>query len=192
MDIQSVKIFVTQTLEKNLSPTLFYHGIHHTFDVVKVSAEIAAAEGIIDEESVILLKTAALYHDIGFITTYRGHEEEGCRIAKATLPNFGYTDTQIDEICGMIMATQIPQNPQNVLQQIIADADLDYLGRDDFEPIADSLFQELSSRLMVTDIDVWNQIQVKFISAHRYWTASEIERRNPKKIENLEKVKALL
>ncbi|MFN3849507.1 MAG: HD domain-containing protein [Spirosomataceae bacterium] len=192
MDIQSAEKFIIQTLEKSLSPTLFYHGIHHTFDVVDASAKIAVAEGITDEESLILLKTAALYHDVGFITTYKGHEEEGCRIAKATLPNWNYSTEQIEQICGMIMATQIPQNPQNLLQQIIADADLDYLGRDDFEPIADSLFRELSARIMVTDIDVWNQIQVKFISAHHYWTASEIALRDNKKRQNLDKVKSLL
>lgn len=87
------------------------------------------------------------------------------------------------------MATKIPQNPQNILEQIIADADLDYLGRDDFEVIADSLFQELRQREMVADLETWNKIQVKFLESHQYWTKSTIALRNEQKMKHLKALK---
>jgi uncharacterized protein len=126
-----------------------------------------------------------LFHDSGFMNTYQGHEEEGCRIAQQVLPDFGYTPGQISAICGMIMATKIPQNPQTHLERIISDADLDYLGRDDFEPIAATLYEELKARDLVSDVEAWNKIQVRFIDAHRYWTTSERERRNAQKEQHL-------
>lgn len=192
MDIQAVENYIVEKLQKNLSPTLTYHGFHHTLDVVNAALEIAKAERIEDEESLVLLKTAAFYHDLGFITTYRGHEEEGCRIAHLTLPTFGYSLAQIEKICGMIMATKIPQNPQNHLEQIIADADLDYLGRDDFWPIAHSLYEELRQREMITNLEAWNQIQVKFLSSHQYWTATAQRWRKPQKQQYLDQLNEMI
>lgn len=192
MNLREVEKYIYEKLQKNLSSTLTYHGFHHTVDVVDAALKLAKAEGIKDKESLDLLETAALFHDLGFISTYKNHEEEGCRIAKIILPNFQYSEEQVEIICGMIMATKIPQKPQNILEKIIADADLDYLGRDDFEPIAESLFQELREREMVTDLDTWNKIQVKFLENHHYWTKSAIELRNEQKMTHLQKLHELV
>jgi uncharacterized protein len=192
VNIKKVENYIYQKLKSNLSPTLTYHGFHHTIDVVESALRIAQAEGINDKESLIMLETAALYHDLGFISTYKGHEEEGCRIAQLTLPKFDYSEDQILQICGMIMATKIPQNPQNILEQIIADADLDYLGRDDFELIANSLFIELREREMIPDLETWNKIQVKFLESHHYWTKSAIATRNEAKLKRIDELKKLI
>lgn len=192
MNITLVEEYIYEKLQKNLSPTLTYHGLHHTIDVVEAAMKIAQAEGITDEESLILLKTAALFHDLGFITTYKGHEEESCRIANMVLPKMGYVATQINAVCEMIMATKIPQSPKNLLEEIIADADLDYLGRDDFEPIAESLFLELREREMVMNIEIWNKIQVGFLENHRYWTKSTTLLRNENKLKRLAELKLVV
>jgi uncharacterized protein len=192
MNLNAVRKYIFDKLQQNLSPTLTYHGFHHTLDVVDASIKIAESEGIKDEESLVLLETAALFHDIGFITTYKGHEEEGCRIAMLTLPKFDFSDEQIKDICGMIMATKIPQKPQNILEKIIADADLDYLGREDFEPISASLFYELREREMITDLESWNKIQVSFLTNHHYWTATANLWRNEEKNKRLSELKTIV
>ncbi|MEZ4827041.1 MAG: HD domain-containing protein [Bacteroidia bacterium] len=135
-------------LKDELPESLTYHGIHHTMDVLDAAVEIGESEGIQGEE-LILLKTAALYHDSGFTKTYQGHEAEGCDIAKEYLPRFGYSSEQIEKICGMIMATRIPQTPCNLLEKILCDADLYYLGRNDFYPVGNSLFQEFQEQVIV-------------------------------------------
>ncbi len=189
MQIEKAEQYVLGQLETRLDRTLFYHGIHHTIDVVNAAAEIAALEGITDEESLALLRTAAFYHDSGFMNIYQGHEEAGCVLAREVLPGFGYTEAQIATICGMIMATKIPQSPKNTLERIICDADLDYLGRDDFEGIAATLFEELKVRDMVEDIPAWDAVQVRFLEAHSYWTASERKRRDAAKQRHLQHLK---
>lgn len=189
MQIEKAEQYVLGQLENRLDRTLFYHGIHHTLDVVNASAEIAASEGVTDEESLLLLRTAAFYHDSGFMTVYQGHEEAGCLLAREVLPGFGYTEHQTETICGMIMATKIPQSPQNALEMILCDADLDYLGRDDFQGIAATLFEELKARDMVEDIPAWDAVQVRFLEAHSYWTASEQKRRDAVKQRHLQHLK---
>ena len=104
----------------------------------------------------------------------------------------GYSAQQLDAICGMIMATKIPQHPKNLLEKIIADADLDYLGREDFEPISNALFLELREREMVADVETWNKIQVNFLENHHFWTKSTILLRNENKAKRLQELKAIV
>jgi uncharacterized protein len=92
-----------------------------------------------------LLKTACLFHDIGFTISGQDHEERGCEIAEEVLPDLNYDSDQINRIKGMIMATKIPQTPNNKLEQIICDADLDYLGRDDFFSIGDTFVSRVKT-----------------------------------------------
>ncbi|WP_439558576.1 HD domain-containing protein [Dyadobacter sp.] len=189
MNIEAARAYIFEELRTRLDSNLFYHGLHHTKDVVTAAMELAALEEITDENDMILLETAALYHDSGFMNVYRGHEEEGCRIVREILPGYQYSDEQIEAICGMIMATKIPQMPQNKLQMILADADLDYLGRDDFETISATLFEELKARELVSDPEQWNATQVAFLENHFYWIKSQQERRNAIKTLHLEKLK---
>ncbi|HSU29363.1 MAG TPA: HD domain-containing protein [Chitinophagaceae bacterium] len=175
-----------------MSPSLTYHGIHHTLDVLEQVERLAAEEGVDKKEDLLLLKIAALYHDSGFLTAYKGHEEVGCELAKKELPGFGVNEKNIEKICGMIMATKIPQSPHNEFEKIICDADLDYLGRNDFFTIAHSLFQELKALGMVKDENEWNHIQVNFIGKHKYFTPSSIRDREKSKQKHLKEVERLI
>ena len=174
-------------LKKNLSPSLAYHSINHTKDVVKAVERIALLEGVTDE-GLFLLKTAAIFHDAGFIEQYDHNESIGARMAQEILPKYGYTEQHVKTIVELIHATQIPHKPINKLQEIICDADLDYLGRDDFEEIADKLRQELTEMGKINARKEWDEIQVKFLNQHQYFTATSISSRQMKKQENLERV----
>lgn len=160
---------ILQRLQKELPAEYTYHSPEHTEDVMYSAVRIAEFLNISTEDTE-LLKVACAYHDAGFLNTYAGHEEAGCAIAREYLPGFGFSSQAIDMITGMIMATKIPQSPQNILEQIICDADLDYLGRDDFEPIGTRLYHELKSTGRIPGWDEWNQLQISFLSKHTYHT----------------------
>lgn len=181
---------VISSLEKRLSPQLTYHCPGHTKDVLEQAIVIAQRESIHDEEEIFLLKVACLYHDTGFFYLYTGHEARGCEICREELPQWGLTTKQIDRICGMIMATKIPQTPYNKLEEIICDADLDYLGRDDFEPISNTLFSEFLVYGFVKDEDDWMRKQIGFFELHHFFTPGSIRLRAPVKAKHLEKIKA--
>lgn len=185
MQVENAIKYMQAELAARLEPTLYYHGIHHSEDVAQAASDLAELENITDPSELDLLRTAAWYHDSGFMNTYQGHETEGCRIAREVLSGFGYSESDLDIICGMIMATKIPQNPQTKLECILCDADLDYLGRSDFEPIADSLFEEMKVRELISDPAAWNEIQVRFLESHSYWTESARARRNATKEKQL-------
>ncbi|SNC62720.1 uncharacterized protein SAMN06265337_0728 [Hymenobacter gelipurpurascens] len=193
MDHLRAETYVLNLLRQQLPASLLYHGLHHTLDVVEQSASLAAAEGITNPDDLTLLRTAALYHDSGFLTTYKGHEAASCELVCRVLPGMAYSPSQVELICRMIMATQLPQAPDHLhLAQILCDADLDYLGRPDFWSTSQTLFEEWQARDMVPDEQDWYQIQVKFLGAHHYWTRTAIARRETEKQARLAEVKVRL
>ena len=183
--------FILSKLEKELNPKLHYHSFEHSKDVTRQAERIAIGEGITDED-LFLLKSAASYHDAGFVEQYDKNEPIGAEMAEEILPSFGYTPANIKIIKELIYVTQIPHQPKNKLEEIICDADLDYLGRDDFHEIADKLRQELKEQGKIDSDKEWDKIQVSFISQHRYFTRTSIETRKQKKLQNLAEIKARL
>ena len=183
---------VLNMLEEKLPKNLYYHNLKHTIDVTTQVEIIGRHEGISDEE-MLMLKTAALFHDTGFTRTYKDHEEAGVEIAREYLPKYDYTPEQIDLICSLIMKTKLPPKPVTLLEQIICDADLDYLGRADFIPVSGNLYRELRERGAIEDdIDKWNLMQIKFIEGHQYFTNSAKQMRDVNKNNQLEAIRRLV
>ena len=191
MKYAEVKKFILGKLKKELPKHLSYHSVEHVKDVVNSCKQLAKHEGVRGNDLKLLL-TAALFHDSGFLINSKEHEKLSCGIARQHLPLYGYNDEQIEQICGMIMATKVPQKPHNHLEQIICDADLDYLGRDDFFTIGDKLFDELCVYGILNTEDEWNELQVKFLEAHNYFTKTAIQLRQKQKDKHLAAVKAKL
>lgn len=182
---------IMKILEEELSSNLHYHGIHHTLDVVEAVERIAIMEGVLDED-IFVLKSAATYHDAGFVEQYDANEPIGARMASEILPKYGYTPEQVKQVEELIYATRIPHQPNNLLEQIICDADLDYLGRDDFFEISDTLRRELRDHGKIDSDRTWDEIQVKFLTMHKYFTDSAIKLRQADKMKHLEIIKQRL
>lgn len=187
-DIQEI---ILDKLEKELPDSLFYHNVKHTVDVVTEVELIGWGEGCSDEE-ILLLKTAGLFHDAGHTVAYDNHEFFGTEIVRATLPKYSYTQAQIDCICEIIMSTRLPPKPKNLLENIICDSDLDYLGRSDFIPVSNTLYEELKAQNKIGALNDWNKLQVKFISGHQYFTKTARSLREVNKKLQIERIQSLI
>ncbi len=175
-------------LKHELPHSLTYHSTKHITDVYRSAQKLAKLEKVKGEDLTLLL-TAVLFHDSGFIWQLYQHEVVSCEIVNKHLPDFGYTPEQIERICGMIMATRIPQSPRNLLEEIICDSDLDYLGREDFFEIGLGLYKELCMYDIVDNENDWNRLQVRFLESHHYFTESAKRLRAAKKEEYIAIVK---
>jgi uncharacterized protein len=182
---------VLLNLGNNLSKDLLYHCVDHTIDVEMQAERIAISEKIGSQDDLFLLKIACLYHDCGFLFTYNEHEAAGCDLVMKELPAFGLSAGQVDIICGLIMATKIPQTPLSKLEEIICDADLDYLGREDFFPVSNNLFLELKACNFVASENDWNLIQIRFFRQHKYFTDTTKILRERQKQKHLEMIEAI-
>lgn len=171
---------VLSNLETNLPKTLTYHALDHTLDVLNVCNQYIKREKLPIEER-YLLRTGAIVHDMGFLKGATNHEEVGAGMAEVIMKNLGVSQKTIDKVKGLVMATKIPQNPQNHLQRIICDADLDYLGRLDYPEISQRLFEELKNMNVISTAQKWKDLQINFLKAHHYHTPFAIKNREPQK-----------
>jgi len=187
-DIQEV---VLDKLEKELPGFLYYHNVKHTVDVVTEVELIGWAEGL-DDEGILLLKTAALFHDAGHTVSYDDHEYHGTLLAREFLPEYGYSEEQIDRVCEIIMATKLPPQPRDIYQKIICDADLDYLGRSDMIPVSNTLYKELKEQDKIGTLNDWNKLQLKFISSHSYFTKTAQSLREVNKQKQIDRIRRLI
>ncbi len=188
MDLQEL---ILDKLEKELPKSLYYHNVKHTVDVVTQTELIGLGEGVSDEE-LLILKTAGLFHDTGHTIGYDNHEYNSTVIAREILPNYYYTQPQIELICKLIMATKLPPDPKDRLEEIICDADLDYLGRSDMIPVSNALFMELKEQNKIGDMNEWNRLQIKFISGHQYFTYTARNLREVNKQMQIERISNLI
>jgi uncharacterized protein len=191
-DFEQARRYALQRLEHELSPALCYHSLAHTRDdVVPAVERLAALEGVCAEDLRLLL-TAAYFHDVGFVGGRDGHEARSVRIAEAALPGFGYSRSQIDAIGAMIFATRLPQAPADTLAAILADGDLDLLGRPDFLERNRLLRAELEAFGGGLDDGTWYRQQLAFLRTHNYWTPAALGLRAAGKADNLRTLEALL
>ncbi len=178
-------------LEHNLPKNLHYHNVKQTIDVITEVELIGWAEGF-SEEELLMLKIAALFHDAGHAINYENHEHHSTVMAREKMASYDFPQEYIEEVCKLIMATKLPPRPNNLLEKIMCDSDLDYLGRTDFLPISNNLYEELKERNLVESFNEWNKRQLDFIKNHQYFTKTAIKLREVNKQKQIKRLKKII
>ncbi len=182
---------IIDILRSKLSRDLHYHGVHHTLDALNTCSVYLKHNKVTMHEAK-LLRLGVLLHDIGFTETTVEHEKKSAEIADKILTAYNFSTEDKAVIEGLILSTKIPQQPKTLLEKIICDVDLDYLGRADFYAISNQLFQELKALNVLDDFDDWNKLQIKFLEAHSYHTDFAIQNRQPEKELRIAELKKLV
>ena len=183
MDFRQMREHIMNRLKSLLPENLSYHKLRHSLDVEKAVKRFSKLEGIENEE-ITLLKTAALFHDAGFIVQYDDNEDFAIEMVKSMLPNFGYSQKQIEIIATIINSTKPSVKPTNILEEIMSDADYDYLGRSDYTVIANKLREEMTLYGYNFSEIEWVNYQLNFLeNKHKFYTSTaqnirEIGKRN--------------
>lgn len=177
-------------LENELPPNLFFHDLKHTKEVVTQIELLGRAENISDEEQLIL-KTAALLHDLGYVDDFENHEQRSTELARDILPAFNYSPGQVKQVCKLILSTKYPFKPGDHLEMMLIDADLSYLGRADYVVNIIKLYKEFKERGKVTSFEEWKEIQREFIGNHRFFTSTAGKLADISKVEQLQNIEKM-
>lgn len=172
MEFYRAKQYIINRLHNELDPKLVYHDLKHTLSVYYAAKELSKLEKI-DDYSTLLLLTAALFHDSGILIDYNNHEEESVRICEQELPKFRYTEEEIRTISRLIRKTKLYEKADCILENILCDSDLDYLGRDYFFIVSTKLHYEwkLLGKHNYTLVE-WLKIELDFLENHSWHTKS--------------------
>ena len=185
---KKIEEYVTGLFEQMHEPNLVFHNLEHTQDVVKRTKEIAGHYKVTEDEMLILF-TAAWFHDTGHLFTEPAkHEEMSCEIMRKFMTGKVNDEKIIDPVEACIMATKFPRNPKNLLQQIICDADTYHLGTKEFKDTNKRALEEHSLRSGGGDPLKFNQETIKMLEAHQFYTNYAKELLNERKAKNMKKL----
>jgi len=179
-----------EILHTKLSNDFYYHGVHHTLDVLDAINQYIKRKKM-DHYTAKILRISVLLHDIGFTVGYANHEENSVAIAEKLMRQYDFSEEDFKIVRGLILATRTPQKPTTDLEKMICDSDLDYLGRPDYYPVSELLFKELKAYGLISNKMDWNKAQIKFLEAHKYHTDYALKYRQPQKEERIKELKQL-
>lgn len=179
-----------ELLSHQLPPTVWYHTLAHTEDVLDEAIRFATIDRLPDRQ-LELLAIAAAWHDVGFIQTPVSNEAIGAAFAREQMrKSGGYSAEEIGLVERMILDTTVVatedgprQIPSTELSRYLLDADLSNLGRDDFFTKG-----ELQRKELGQDVEAFRAATIALLSAHRWHTEAARALRQEKRDQNLKAV----
>jgi putative nucleotidyltransferase with HDIG domain len=161
---------VFDTFRDQLPADLVFHDFHHTYETAKAAKRLAKGMEL-SEEDTELVMLSAFMHDMGYIKTYEGHEQESVKMAREFLQSRDYPEDRIKIIEACILSTSMPQSPKTPLEEIVCDADLSNLAQPNQEERGELLRAEWENRgIRKMSDDEWLEEEFQFLSQHRYHT----------------------
>lgn len=190
--VQRAALHARSLLSRFIPSELCFHNLEHTQEVV-LATQLIAHEARLPRKEIELLIIAAWFHDTGYIVDYDAHEKYSAQIAMNWLRQTPLRTTEKDKIIGCIKATQMPQRPLTILEQVICDADLIHLSTKDYTNKAALLRKEWTfTRGIYTSPKEWMINNIDFLTNHQYFTNYGQEVLEMKKETNISQLLATL
>lgn len=171
----------------------YYHHYNHALDVMYRAIYLWEKEWVSDEDIEILI-LAALFHDTWFIIQYEDNEEFWAKVASNYLKTILYPKAKISKIEDLIMSTSpYYTEPDDILESIIKDADIDNIWREDFFEKWDELRKETETikNIKIKNPD-WHHSSLDFIYNSSFHTKTQKEERWKQKEINLKKLEEIV
>ncbi len=180
--LQEAQKYVSDLILTKVNKSVTFHTLQHTQEVVAASGRMADYYQLSDEDR-FALSLAAWFHDTGYSSGQaKNHENVSVELVNEFMKQHQIGSPVSDKVIGCINATKLPQSPNHLIEQIIADADLFHLGTEDFKEKNRLLREELNG-FGGQDISKkeWRKQNVAFLERHKYFTSYAIQHLQPLK-----------
>ena len=168
--VRKARAYVEALIREKKPEWVKYHDFHHAKSVVEACRVIGAASNLGEEDLEVVI-LAAWFHDVGYVGGIDRHEERSVDMAIAFLQESGYPKEKIAQLAGCVLATQIPQKPKNLLEQVLCDADIAHLASEDFLELSELVRLEIEHRMRIKlTEEEWLTMNIDFVAGHRYFT----------------------
>ncbi|MFN6944133.1 MAG: Pycsar system effector family protein [Cytophagaceae bacterium] len=165
-----VNAYVFDLYKNHLSQDFVFHNYQHTLETVEACKKLLKGYEV-SESDVEILILAAWFHDTGYIHDYKKHEQKSFELAENYLKERNYPKEKLARILTLIAATERGKEPENLLSEILVDADLSNVGSTTFFSKSDLLRAEWENLGIVSCDDVeWEKSQLTFLSSVHFHT----------------------
>lgn len=184
--VEKAEAYIFKLFKEELPGIYLYHNYLHTKRVVESTEEIIAHTEISDNDKEAVL-IAAWFHDSGYISGYKDHEEKSVKIIEDFLDKQNVSDELIQKIRRCILVTKNGNEPSDLIEEIIRDADSSHLAKEYYRDVSELLRQELNLQGRANfSAKEWRNENVKlFTEEHQFYTEFAIQNWSPKKNEHL-------
>lgn len=185
-----VEEYVERFYRDTISKDYVYHDFVHVKEVVE-AVELIASKYHLSDKEMEVLRLAAWFHDTGYDKGADNHEQRSCQHARAFLMKYNYPEQDLKKVLDCIMATRWPYNPENLLEEILCDADMSHLGSPTYWDRCSRVRQELNltQKRLMSERE-WVDFELNFILGHHYYTEAAremFEEQKKKHIKQLQK-----
>ncbi len=167
---EQLKKDILALLEEKLPASYRYHNVAHTVNVIETAGLLGKEAGL-SEQDQLLLETAAVLHDCGYLETYKNNEPKGAEFAKYILPQYGYDESDITIVANLILATSFSVEPETKLEKLIRDADVGYVGTKEFMKRADDLRSEIGEVIRPFADRQWYEFELQYLEKFKFYTS---------------------
>src|SRR5690606_16453006 len=187
--LEKTENFVVDLLSNKLASSYLYHNLNHTHRVVKSTKELLNFYNLEEAENEIVL-LAAWLHDTGYTEGSVNHEETSCDITRNFLGRQAYDEQKIDRVCSLIMASKRFHEPQNLLEEIIRDADCSHFGKKSYMETSELLREELEILgLAAYSQKEWRETNLKMLQTdQRFYTDYALQNWQEEKNKNIRRL----
>jgi predicted metal-dependent HD superfamily phosphohydrolase len=191
--VRRAKTFAEEALGKKLPDQYVFHNLQHTREVAAAAEEIGLATKLTSDQLETVVVSAWL-HDVGYIQGFANHEKASAETAAKLLKEWQASEQKIRDVQRTIMATQMPQKPQDILGEVLCDADLHHLAATETTEKSRCLREEfaLFKNVHFDSDEEWLRHNLDFFKQHSYFTDYGKTVLQPKKKENAKKLKKMI
>lgn len=183
---------IQQEVFTHLPADLHYHRKEHT-EIVMRNALLLSKAAKLSQREEEMLYAAAILHDTGYGKKYNSNEGVAAILAQNILPQYGFSQPEVEAIKNMILATNLIIEPSSKLEMLMADADMGYLGQPDFLKWSNRLLEEWRLHKMFTKSNhEWLELQRQFLAGYTFFTAEGTALFDSGKQKNLETLNKLV
>lgn len=185
--VSKAEEYVSGLFKQKLPENLLYHNLSHTNEVAEIAKELGEISKLSDSE-LEMLQIAAWFHDTGYIKKYNGHEEESLKYAKEFMDGEDYDEKKQKEVERLIKSTIKGHNPQDLLEEILHDADMAHIGRKRFFRKGELLRVELENFLDESYSELeWEKKQYQFLINNNFITKAGKQEYGKRRVKNIKK-----
>ncbi|MEX0747532.1 MAG: Pycsar system effector family protein, partial [Rhodothermales bacterium] len=189
--VDRASLFLYDLFKERLPEDVTYHSYEHTVETAKAAEDIGRKEGL-DDDQLLLVTLAAWFHDAGFVEGRDEHEKRSAMLAREYLEKEGLDETSISEVERLILSTKSDQEPVDLLESVLHDADLIHLGkRKKFFRFSEKLRREWEGERgrEYSELE-WAEVQLKFLTTTDFKTDYARKKYGKNRRQNLKTVQS--